>query len=150
MEFGFWCTRCGGIPSRCPWWLTRLLALVTSLPDSRETHAGLYRGLTRRGIVQHLAGLQPVLLSDGTPFNDVLMHWHDSLRDALGKEFLFSDADAACSLEALAGHSDQDAVDQVLVLGNSTQSSSPEAVTTVTCLVAEEVATQWGRGPLTP
>ena len=37
-------------------------------------------------------------------FDGTVVHWHDSLQDVLGQEFLFSDADDAGGLQALAGH----------------------------------------------
>ena len=73
--------------------------VITRSPD---TLARVYRGLTATS-----------LLAD-TLINDVLMPWHDSFQDVLGQESLFSDADGACGLEALAGRFDWDSLAQIL------------------------------------
>ena len=76
---------------------------VMSLRDrSPDTLARVYRGLTATSLLA------------GALINDVLMPWHDSLQDVLGQESLFSDADGACGLEALAGRFDWDPLAQIL------------------------------------
>ena len=74
--------------------------VITRSPD---TLARVYRGLTATS-----------LLAD-TLIKDVLVPWHDSFQDVFGQESLFSDADGACGLEALAGRFDPDSLDQILV-----------------------------------
>ena len=76
-----------------------------SLRDPPDTLARVYRGLTATSLLA------------GTLINDVLMQWHRFVPGCAmpGQESLFSDADGACGLEALAGRCDWGSLAQILV-----------------------------------